>query len=65
MLTGMPWIVPIVLTSCWSSARWRVSSTFRESGEEEVEGRGCGLVDVVNSVVYHSRLSANSGISIW
>ena len=44
---------------------WRVNSTSGESGEEEADGRGCGLVDVVNSLTYRSMSSANLGICSW
>ena len=55
-------MVSVVSTLWWSSVRWRVNLTSGESGEEEADGRSCGLVDIVSSLTYHSRSSANSGI---
>ena len=41
---------------------WMASLASGERGEEDAEGGNCGLVDVVNSVMYHSMLLTNLGI---
>ena len=55
-------MVPVVLTLWQRSVHWRVNSVSGESGEEDAEGRGCGLVDIVISLMYHSTALINSGI---
>ena len=58
----MLWMVPVVSTSWQSSACSRVNLVSGESGEEDVEGRGCRLVEVVRSLTYLSTLSTNLGM---